>query len=96
MLKSRNAGRREDNSEPVADARGDPAVGDGVCEQRYPAERVLPHSGFELQHAGSPSEEAAMGEEEFSRLWTNPGSLPEVDHQSSRTAHSMAPRLKAL
>ena len=96
MLKSRNAGTREDNGEPAADASGDPAVGGGVCEQRYAAERVLPHSGFELQHAGSPSEETAMGEEEFSRLWTNPSSLPEFDHQSSRTAHAMAPRLNAL
>src|SRR5208337_4217080 len=38
------------------------AVGGRVCEQRYAAERVLPESRFELQHAGSPSEKAALEE----------------------------------
>jgi hypothetical protein len=35
---------------------GSSAVGVRVCEQWYAAERVLPESRFELQHAGSPSE----------------------------------------
>jgi len=39
---------------------GDSAVGCGVCEQRYAAERVLPESGLELEHSGSPSEKAAL------------------------------------
>jgi hypothetical protein len=33
-----------------------------VCEQRYAEERVLPESRSKLQHAGSPSEEAAVEE----------------------------------
>jgi hypothetical protein len=40
------------------------AVSVRVCEQRYAAQRVLPESRFELQHAGSPSEEAAVEEAE--------------------------------
>jgi hypothetical protein len=46
---------------------GDPAVSGGVCEQRYAAERVLPQSRFELEHAGSPSEEAAREKQEEQR-----------------------------
>ena len=42
--------------------RGSSALGGRVCEQRYAAERVLPESRFELQHAGSPSEEATLEE----------------------------------
>ena len=41
---------------------GSSAVGGRVCEQRYAAERVLPESRFELQHAGSPSKETALEE----------------------------------
>ena len=41
---------------------GSSAVGGRVCEQRYAAERVLPESGFELRHAGSPSKETALEE----------------------------------
>ncbi len=41
---------------------GSSAVGGGVCEQRYAAERVLPESRFELQHTGSPSKETALEE----------------------------------
>jgi hypothetical protein len=37
-------------------------VGGGIHEQRYAAQRVLPQSRFELQHAGSPSEKAALEE----------------------------------
>src|SRR5215472_14708386 len=43
-------------------ASGSSAVGGRVCEQWYAAERVLPESRFELQHFGSPSEEAALEE----------------------------------
>ena len=43
-------------------ASGSSALGGRVCEQRYAAERVLPESRFELQHSGSPSEEAALEE----------------------------------
>jgi microsomal dipeptidase-like Zn-dependent dipeptidase len=39
---------------------GSSAVGGRVCEQRHAAERVLPESRFELQHAGSPSKETAL------------------------------------
>jgi len=52
------------SSTKATDASRGPTVGGGVCEQRHAAERVLPQSGFELQHTGSPSEEAAMEEEE--------------------------------
>jgi hypothetical protein len=38
------------------------AVSGGVCEQWYAAERVLPESRFDLQHSGSPFEEAALEE----------------------------------
>jgi hypothetical protein len=38
------------------------AVGGGIHEQRHAAQRVLPESRFELQHAGSPSEKAALEE----------------------------------
>ena len=41
---------------------GGSAVGGRVCEQRHAAERVLPESRLELQHAGSPSEKAALEE----------------------------------
>ena len=41
---------------------GSSAVGGRVCEQRHAPERVLPESRFELQHAGSPSEKAAVEE----------------------------------
>ena len=41
---------------------GGSAVGGRVCEQRHAAERVLPESRFELQHAGSPSKETALEE----------------------------------
>jgi hypothetical protein len=41
---------------------GSSAVGGRVCAQRDAAERVLPESRFELQHAGSPSEEMALEE----------------------------------
>jgi hypothetical protein len=40
--------------------RGSSAVGGGIHEQRYAAERVLPQSAVKLQHVGSPSEEAAL------------------------------------
>src|SRR5215469_2345349 len=43
-------------------ASGSSTVGGRVCEQRYAAERVLPESRFELQHSGSPPEEAALEE----------------------------------
>ncbi len=41
---------------------GSSAVGGRVCEQWYAAERVLPESRLELQHAGSPSKESALEE----------------------------------
>lgn len=50
MVKSRNAERKTDNGAPATDASGGPAVGGGVSEQRHAAERVLPQSGFELEH----------------------------------------------
>ena len=57
MLKWKNAGRRKDHGAATTDGSGSPAVGGGVCGQRHAAERVLPQSGFELEHAGSPPEE---------------------------------------
>ena len=64
MLKSRNAGRKEHNGAPATDGSGSPGVGGGVCGQQHAAERVLPESEFELEHAGSPSQEAALEEKE--------------------------------
>jgi hypothetical protein len=64
VVKSRNAGRTEDNGTSATDASGSPAVGGRVCGQRHGAERVLPQPGFELKHAGSPSQEAAPEEKE--------------------------------
>ena len=63
-MKSRNAERRGDNGAAATDGSGGPAVGGGVCEQQHAAERVLSQSGFELEHAGSPSQEAALEEKE--------------------------------
>ena len=40
--------------------RGSSDVGDGIHEQRYAAERVLPEPGVELQHTGSPPKETAL------------------------------------
>ena len=47
---------------------GSSAVGGRVCEQRHAAERVLPESRFELQHAGSPSERNGVGREGVSQF----------------------------
>jgi len=63
-LKSKNAGRRKDNGAAATDGSGSPAVGGGVCGQRHAAERVLPQSGFELEDAGSPSEEEKKEEKQ--------------------------------
>jgi hypothetical protein len=64
VLKSKNAGRREDNGTSATDASGSPATGGGVCGRWHAAERVLPQSRFELEHAESPSKEAALEEKE--------------------------------
>ena len=48
-------------TEAMDTSRGS-AVSVRVCEQRSAAQRVLPESRFKLQHAGSPSEEAALEE----------------------------------
>jgi hypothetical protein len=60
VLKWRDERGAEDRGTKATDARRGSAVSGGVCERRYAAERVLPQSWFELQHAGSPSEEAAI------------------------------------
>jgi hypothetical protein len=64
VVKSRNAGRRKHNGASATDGSGSPGVGGGVCGQQHAAERVLPESGFELEHAGSPSKGAALEEKE--------------------------------
>src|SRR5713226_2561405 len=64
VVKSRNAERGEDNGTSATDASGSRSVGGAVCGQRHAAERILPQSGFELEHAGSPSQEAALEEKE--------------------------------
>jgi hypothetical protein len=43
-------------------SRGSSEVGGGIHEERYAPQRVLSESEFELQHAGSASEEAALEE----------------------------------
>ena len=53
----------DDGSNRVVSAQatypcGGSAVGGRVCEQRYAAERVLPESGFRLQHRSEPSDSA--------------------------------------
>src|ERR1019366_4838071 len=72
VVKSRNAGRREHNGAPATDGSGSPGVGGGVCRQQHTAERVLPQSGFELEHAGSPSQEAALEEKEEKQPYGGP------------------------
>ena len=67
MFKLEDERRTAGSGTKAADAGGDPAVGGGVCEQRYAAERVLPESRVEFQHAGSPSEEAAVEEADEER-----------------------------
>ena len=62
MLKFPDERRTEGFSTQTTYTRGSSEVGGGIHEQRYAAERVLPESGFELQHAGSPSEETALEE----------------------------------
>jgi hypothetical protein len=51
---------------------GSSGVGGRVCEQRYAAERVLPESRFELRHAGSPSEKAALEEKAWVSCFGRP------------------------
>jgi hypothetical protein len=67
VLKCRHGQRTAGGGTEATDASRGSAVSGGVCEQQYAAERVLPESRFELQHAGSPSEEAAVEEEKRSR-----------------------------
>ena len=67
MLKCRHERRTAGSGTEATDTSGSSAISVGVCEQLYTAERVLPESRFELQHAGSPSEEAAMEEKEEKR-----------------------------
>src|ERR1700694_2984813 len=59
------------------------AVSGGVCEQRYGAERVLPKSRFELGHAGSPSEEAAMEEKDEKRSRRGQVGASGIGHQET-------------
>lgn len=73
VLKSRNAERGTENGTAATDGSGGAAVGGGVCERRHATERVLPQSGFELEHAGSPSQEAALEEKEEKRRGGWPG-----------------------
>jgi hypothetical protein len=66
VLKCRHERRTAGSGTETTDTSGGSEVSGEVCEQRYAAERILPQSGFELQHAGSPSEEATVEEEEKS------------------------------
>ena len=67
MVKWSDEPRTESSGTEPTDASGDSAVSGRVCEQRYAAERGLQQSRFELQHVGSPPEEAEMEEEERKR-----------------------------
>ena len=80
MVKSRKAGRRE-RSGAAADGSGSRGVGGGVCGQRDGAERVLPQPGVELEHAGSPSPEAALEEKEEKQRggWPGRGGIGEQE-----------------
>src|SRR5258708_39820957 len=64
VVKSRNAERGEDKGTSATDASGSRSVGGAVCGQRHAAERILPQAGFELEPAGTPSQEAALEEKE--------------------------------
>src|SRR5258708_36643944 len=44
------------------------AVGGRVCEQQYPAERVLPDSRVRLQHTESPSKKTTFEEKAEANL----------------------------
>src|SRR6266478_4260698 len=89
MDERRTAGR---DTETTDTSRGS-AVSGGVCEQRYAAERVLPKSRFELQHAGSPSEEAAMEEKDEKRWRRRQVGGSGIGHQE--TASGAAGELRA-
>ena len=81
MLKWRDERRTEESGTKAPDACGSSAVSGGVCEQRHAAERVLPESRFELQHAGSPSEEATVEEEGKKRSRRGPVGARGIGHQ---------------
>jgi hypothetical protein len=64
VLKWPDERRTESGCTPATYRSGGSTVSDGVCEQRYATERVLPQSGFELRHVESASEEATLEKKE--------------------------------
>src|SRR5207245_6129273 len=83
VLKCRHERRKAGSRRETTDTRRGSAVSGGVCEQRYAAERVLPESRFELQHAGSPSEEEAVEEEDEKRSRRRPVGASGIGHQET-------------
>jgi len=73
--------RAEGFSTQTTYTRGSSGIGGGIHEWRYAAERVLPKSGFEIRHAESASEEAALEEEEQSSFFGRPVGAGRVGRQ---------------
>jgi hypothetical protein len=63
VLKFSDERRTEGFSTQTTYTRRSSGVGGGIHERRYAPRRALSESRFELQHAGSPSEETALEEE---------------------------------
>ena len=87
MLKFPDERRTEGFSTQTTYTRGSSEVGGGIHEQRYAGERVLRESRFELQHAGSPSKEAALEEKAQTSLFGWRVGAGGVGHQECREGH---------